>query len=142
MSPIGLHAKPISPTRVPRRLVSIAAGLGALAAVLASMALVAGPDFVASVTLDNRTGTQLDVAVTDASGRRLMVLGAAEPGEALAVREVVDQGEVWVFVVRRAGSEIGRLRVTRSELSTNRWRVVLPVELDRGPRDDIGTGPT
>jgi hypothetical protein len=92
--------------------------------------LVRGPKFVDHVTLVNRTGLDLDVAVTDPRGDALLPIATTAGNRTARVEDVVDQGDTWVFVVSHAGEHVARLRLTRDELESHRWLAVLPANLE------------
>jgi hypothetical protein len=92
-------------------------------------ALVRGPEFVDHITVENRAAMEIGVAVADDEDAALLGIATAPPGRTARVTDVVDQGDRWVFVLTNAGQQLGRLVLTRDELGSRGWRVVLPATL-------------
>jgi len=126
MSPVALESQPTAVRRT-RAAASVACVVvAAIAAFIGLSALVRGPDFVDRVTLENRTGLALGVAVTDHDEGALLGVATVSPTRTAVVEDIVDQGDRWVFVLTSAGEPVGRIQLTRDELESRDWRVVLP----------------
>lgn len=64
-----------------------------------------------------------------------MPVAIAESGSSDVAREVIDQGEVWIFRFRHWGEPVGELRMTRGELERSGWRVEVPETVSEHLRD-------
>jgi hypothetical protein len=92
--------------------------------------LVEPPATVDAVTLENRTGFDLEIGVTDGSRTSELPLAPVDPGTTTRVEDVLDQGSDWVFRVTRAGEAVGTLERSRDRLRADGWRLVVPVAWD------------
>jgi hypothetical protein len=90
--------------------------------------LFAGPDFVTSIAVVNRTPYAIDVEVTGADRRGWLQLGAADQRNTTVFQEVLDQGATWI--VRLADGEGGELRFTGEQLARAGWRVEIPTAIE------------
>lgn len=104
---------------------SVPAVLGGVVVILLLSWLVRGPDFVDRVTIANRTAFDVDVNVAGSDGG-LLDLTYIIAGETKAVRDVIDQGDIWVFHFSYGGTDAGTLRLDRTGLAQNGWRVAIP----------------
>lgn len=129
---------PTDPTslREPKTVAGIVLALVALlAAFTAAGLLVHSPTFVDHVTIVNRTRYDLNVDVSGSSGNGVLLLSAVQPFETVQVGDVLDQGSTWRFDVSRGGTSVGAIRVRRSDLERQGWRVVLPSSLEQALED-------
>jgi hypothetical protein len=126
MAPVAVESQPIAVrrTRAAASFVLLAVAAGAVFVGLT--ALVRGPEFVDHVTVENRAPLEVGVAVADADDGALLGIATASPGRTARVTDVVDQGDRWIFVLTNAGEPVGRIELTRDELESRGWRVVLP----------------
>lgn len=110
---------------------------GALAAVvLAAVVGVVGlvlvmqatrlPEYVDELTVDNGTDFHLRIEVSDGAGDSWLRVGTVEAESTKAFPRVIDQGEVWLFRFHGQGRSGGELRVDRSQLVGDGWRLVVP----------------
>ncbi|MGH9013484.1 MAG: hypothetical protein ACRDZ1_06060 [Acidimicrobiia bacterium] len=99
--------------------------LGGVVVILLLSWLVRGPDFVDRVTIANRTALDVDVNVAGSDGG-LLDLTYIAAGETKSVRDVIDQGDIWVFHFSYGGTDAGTLRLDRTRLAQNGWRVEIP----------------
>ena len=98
------------------------------------------PAFVDEVVVVNPNEFDVNVRVAGEDGRQL-VLGPVEGDSTSTFRSVIDQGGVWVFQFERAGERIGDVRVDRSTLESDGWRVEVPAGRPgsvSGERDSVG----
>jgi hypothetical protein len=129
MSPV-LTRPERSPTRLPRRSRIILGVAGAVAAVLLLLEgcalLVSGPTFVSRVSVGNHTPYVVDVEVSSSTNAGYVGLGAAPPGGRIDVREVIDQGDRWIFHFTAGPYDGGVVTVTRAQLEQQGWRLEVP----------------
>jgi hypothetical protein len=91
--------------------------------------LSAGPATVPRITFENPTPYALDIEVSPGTSTGWTSAGSVRQQSTAEVREVVDQGDVWVFRFDGQGASGGEVRMTRSELEASGWRVAIPVEV-------------
>jgi hypothetical protein len=125
LTPETLTRAPRSRPAVGRVARSVPAVLGGVVVILLLSWLVRGPDFVDRVTIANRTAFDVDVNVAGSDGSRLE-LTYVTAGETKAVRDVIDQGDIWVFHFSYGGTDAGTLRLDRTTLAQNGWRADIP----------------
>ncbi len=99
--------------------------VGALLFAITAYAL-RDPDVVARVTIDNPSSLDVNVDVRPSSDGSRLALAAVTPNAETTTRDVLDQGDEWVFSFSSGGVEGGTLRVSRAELAAAGWRVVVP----------------
>lgn len=110
---------------------------GAFAAVVfAAAATVAGlwlvmqstalPEHVEEITVENGTDFHLRVEVSDGEGDSWLGVGTVEAESTEAFPRIVDQGEVWTFRFQGQGKTSGEIRIDRSQLESDGWRLVVP----------------
>ncbi len=124
MSPVQVHSHPthVAPAR---RVAGIAGAVVVVLALVALFPLVRGPEFVDYVSIDNQSSESINVSVHGGDATELP-LAAIDAGERARVDAVLDQGDRWVFVFRHADQTVGQVRMTREQLSSGGWRVVIP----------------
>lgn len=88
------------------------------------------PGFVARITVENPTRYDIDVEVAGVAQGRWLPLGLVLNGGSTTVEEVIDQGERWIFRFHFAGVEGGRHSLERNQLVRDRWRVVIPPQIE------------
>jgi hypothetical protein len=84
------------------------------------------PEYVDELTVENGTDFHLRIDVSDGEGESWLSVGTVDAETTKAFSRVIDQGEVWLFRFhgqRRLG---GELRVDRSQLESDGWRMVVP----------------
>lgn len=91
--------------------------------------LLRGPAFVDRVTIGNPTAFDVDVDVAGADGR-LLDLRYVTAGETVVVRDVIDQGDVWIFHFSYGGTDAGTLRMERPRLEQDDWTVAIPAVVE------------
>lgn len=116
-----------------RRLgLGLAAALFAVGAVVAVTYLVglsAGPATIHRIVFENPTRYALDIEVSSGPGEGWTSAGSVRQKSTTEVREVIDQGDVWLFRFDSQGASGGELRLSRTELETSGWRVPIPAEV-------------
>jgi hypothetical protein len=129
MSPV-LTRPERSPAVRPDRSHLVLAAIGALVAVVVLLqglaVLVRGPEFVTRVSVLNATPYPVDVSVRSPHDPGEIGLGTAPGRGHVDVREVVDQGDRWVFHFTAGPHEGGTLELSRSQLKREGWRVEVP----------------
>jgi hypothetical protein len=130
MSPVEVQSRPLA-VRASRAFLRYAVVVAvAVLGTIGLTALLRGPEFVDHVIVENETGYDLNIDVTDGHGGGVIELGTTEPNRPMRVDDVIDQGKTWVFVVTRAGDTVARIRLSRAELESDGWRVILPESLE------------
>jgi hypothetical protein len=124
MSPVLLESRPI-PVRRARRAVGIAVVVLFALSLVGLFDLVRVPEAVDHLSIDNETRDDLTVSVGSGDGA-LLPVAVVEAGRSERVTDVLDQGDRWVVVLNRAGERVGVIRVDRSQLEADGWRVVVP----------------
>ena len=113
-------------------------GVGAAIAVVALAVAVAltflvglssGPGTIPSITFENPTVYALDLEVSPGTSTGWASAGSVRQSSTAEVKEVIDQGEVWLFRFDSQGSSGGELRLTRAELEASDWTVLIPAEV-------------
>lgn len=124
MSPILLESRPI-PVRHARRVVGAVAAVLLVLSLVGLFDLVRMPAEVQRLTIDNETRDDLTVSVGAGDGS-LLPVAVVEAGHSARVADVIDQGDRWVIVLTRAGERVGVIRLDRSQLEADDWRIVVP----------------
>jgi hypothetical protein len=110
----------VRPTRA-RRLVVLAVLLAACSG---------PPPTVDRITIANATNYDLDTEVTGRDREGWLPLSVVAAGSEVVVREVIDQGEEWIFRFVHWGDPVGELSITRVELEGSEWRVEVPEQVE------------
>ena len=91
--------------------------------------------FVDEITFVNATEYPAQIDVSDGSRQRWLGLTTADPDQETNVREVIDQGPVWVFRFDYGGKYDEELEISGEELVRADWTIEVPQsfgdELDR-----------
>jgi hypothetical protein len=115
---------------VPRRTLpsfSIVALVVVGALLCAAMAYVLrDPALVDHVTVDNPSTLEVDVDVRPSSDAARLAVAVVSPQSQATTRDVLDQGDDWIFSFSSGGVDGGDLRVSRADLAADDWRVVVP----------------
>jgi hypothetical protein len=126
MTPVLTKQQPL-PVRDLRRIVGpIALGVIVAALFALLLGLVAAPDTVDHITIENRASTQLEVGVQFGSEPGVLWLATVEPRSTTVVDDVLDDPRDWIVRGEHAGQPAGTLRVSRAELAQRGWSVVIP----------------
>lgn len=88
--------------------------------------LVRPPPRVDHVDIVNRSAQELEVSVAPSSGGAELGLAVALPQRTTRIEDVVDQGRDWVFRVATANCPPVEVRVARTRLVADGWRVTVP----------------
>lgn len=122
-----------TPDRVHRQVkVGVGALVLAVGAVLALNFVVGlsnGPATVPRMTFENPTVYGLDIEVSRGTDTGWTSAGSVRRQSTAEVREVIDQGDVWLLRFDSQGQTGGTLRLTRAELGASGWRVTIPAEV-------------
>jgi len=94
--------------------------------VVTMVLLVRGPTFVARVAVTNRSSQQIDVDVTGENRDGWLSVAIARPNGSVSTRDVIDQGDTWIFRFRSGGHEGGELRMSRDQLARAGFTIVVP----------------
>ena len=99
----------------------------AIASVLVvGVVLLDGPARISRLTVANPTDYDVSIQLApgaDGAWLPLAVLGQRSTRE---VRDVIDQGDSWVFRFRAQGQDGGDLTISRAELAAAGWQVTVP----------------
>jgi hypothetical protein len=131
MSPVLTRPRPrSSPALLSREvLVVVLAGAIAVAAFVGIQAALRGPELVDRVRVVNETPYLVDVEVTGNARDGWLKLGPVSPGETHNFRNVVDQGDQWIFHITTGPHDGGEFSVRKPELERARWDVAIPGEV-------------
>jgi hypothetical protein len=105
-----------------------------LAAALLLLPACSDVSFVGRVTVGNPTDFPVNVEVSGGRGEQWLSLGSAEANSEVTTRDVVDQGDVWVFRFDYLGAHGARVEMSRADLARAGWRVEVPQTLDEDLR--------
>ena len=128
MSPVLTRPRPRSkPALLSREvLVVVLASAIAVAAFVAIQAVLRGPELVDRVSVVNETPYLVDIEVTGNARDGWLELGPLSPGETHNFRNVVDQGDEWIFHVTTGPHDGGEFSVRKAELERARWDAAIP----------------
>ena len=90
---------------------------------------------VDEVTIVNDTAYSTKVDVTDGARDGWLGLATLGPGSSRTVREVIDQGDIWIFRFDYIGKHAEELEVSRRDLERNEWRVSVPESFEERLRE-------
>ncbi len=93
------------------------------------LAACASAQYVDRIEIVNPTEYDLLVDVRSREDGPRLRLGIANHGTESLMEQVVDLGENWIFAFNYLGEEVGSAKITRSELESAGWRVVIPEEV-------------
>ncbi len=123
-----------------RSIRSIALGVAGVVATLAFLfaVLVAlrSPTTVDEVTIDNTTSYPVHVEVQEPGDGSWLGLGVVGPEGSESFREVLDQGDDWVFRFTSGTARGGELLVSRDDLAANDWTATVPADVGQRLEDD------
>ena len=102
---------------------------GLVVLTLLVVACSGSPSRVERITIANPTEYDVDVHVTGRTRARWLPLVVVEAQAEDVVEEVIDQGNVWSFRFLHSGDIVGELRLDKTELEQNGWRVEVPAEV-------------
>jgi hypothetical protein len=123
-----------------RSLRSIALGVAGVVAALAFAFAVTvalrSPSTVDEVTIDNTTSYPVHVEVRDAGDGSWLGLGVVTAGGSQDFREVLDQGDDWVFRFTSGNARGGEIVVSRDDLADNDWTASVPADVGQRLEED------
>ncbi|HZQ27428.1 MAG TPA: hypothetical protein VFA94_07000 [Acidimicrobiales bacterium] len=97
--------------------------------VFAANHLLAGPSFIARITVVNPTEYALDVDAAKPDKPAWTPIGTARQRGTTVLEQVIDEGDQWVFRFRTEGIDGGELRMSRSALEQANWRIEVPASV-------------
>lgn len=126
-------AEPSAPDRLRRNLkrdvAAFALGVATVVALAFVMKHSGAPATIPRITFENPTKYALYIEVSPGTGTGWTDSGFVPRGATADVREVIDQGDIWLFRFESQGESGGELQLTRAELQRARWRVAIPPEV-------------
>ena len=84
---------------------------------------------IEEVTIVNGTDYDLEVEIAGQDGDGWLPLARVGAGTEGSAREVIDQGDAWVFRFRHWGEQVGEVTFTRGGLEEIGWSVEVPAEI-------------
>ncbi len=99
---------------------------GTIAFLILLPACAAAAPTVDEITILNQTAYDLDVEVSGARRDGWLPVASVDARSEGVAREVLDQGDVWVFRFRYQGEPVGEASLARAELEAGGWRVEVP----------------
>ncbi|MEX2255093.1 MAG: hypothetical protein WEC34_06620 [Acidimicrobiia bacterium] len=132
MSPVLTRHKPQSVSNLGRVAVPIALAVVFVAIFAALLGLVATPDTVDHLTIENRSATPVEVGVSSGTSSDVLWLAGIDAGTTARVAEVLDQGNEWVVRAEHAGAVLGERSYSRDELKDSGWRLTIPADWGQG----------
>lgn len=94
----------------------------------------ASPSFV-DVTVVNRTEYSADVSTKGTPEDSALTLGYVGPQTERHFKEVIDQGETWIFNFGYTNRHEEQVSMQRSELERGGWKVEVPVSFGERLRE-------
>lgn len=119
--------------RVDRELVLVAAA--AVVAVLLGWAVTRPAAKVDRLTVENPTPWELTVELGTGEPGEWTTLAVVPPGDSRTVRDVLEQGGTWALRFGVAGRDSEVVRVSRSDLRGDGWKVTVPRSAAEAFRD-------
>lgn len=116
-----------------RAIALVGAGLAISVMAVLIDTLVADPDFVDRITVQNNSEYDVHIAFGPASGESLLPVGTAIQHCATTFDLVIDQGETWLVRFRTQRREANPIVISRTDLENSDWRVTIPDSI----RDDF-----
>jgi len=113
---------------------------GVLAILLIALTSCADVSFIEHITFTNNGDFPAHVEVRDTERSGWLGIGTALPNDETSFREVIDQGETWIFRFDYVGEHYEELEVSRASLERSDWRVGVPAEFDAALRE-LGFSP-
>lgn len=108
----------------------LVAGLATAALLLgAGFLLLRGPAVVAQVSVVNPSEFDVLVEVSRADREAWTSVTTVDSGSSSLTRDVIDQGELWVFRFRAQGRDGGQTRMARADLRRAGWSFEIPAEV-------------
>jgi hypothetical protein len=92
-------------------------------------ALLRGPSFVKTLTIQNPTDYRIEVEVSGGGIDTWTPLTSVAKQSSAAIDQVVDQGKTWHFRFSSTGHVGGELAMTRAQLAAANWHVIVPADV-------------
>lgn len=108
------------------RVPYIVAAVAAVIAMVAVTKLFALPSVVDRITVENPTEYDVTIYLTDDNRDGWMAMGIARAETTMTFEQIIDHGDVWIFRFSIQGEDGVEVRLTRSELEDNKWRLPIP----------------
>lgn len=84
------------------------------------------PAIVQRLRVENSTGYDVTLQVSDGLGRSWTTVGTARRRTTADFERVIDQGEHWTLRFRAQGQNGGELRIARQDLLRSGWKIRVP----------------
>jgi hypothetical protein len=130
--PTAVHpSRPQQAGSLLRRIRPLDALIAALvmAMILPLSRIALQPNYIETISFENPNVYDLGVEVSDAGRTGWMAVTTARRNTATIAEDVYDIGDVWVFRFTAQGKEGGELRLTRSDLAGDGWRLRIPEQV-------------
>lgn len=85
-----------------------------------------GASFVDEITIVNNTVYSVSVDVAGKSRTAWLGVTVVQPETTTTVKQVIDQGEVWIFRFDYVGKYEEAVEMSRDELEQNDWTIEVP----------------
>jgi len=95
-------------------------------ALLVVAQLMKEPNFVERIEVHNPTRYDITIHVAASQDDGWMAVGTAGRQGRSTFEEIYDQGDAWIFRFRAQGEEGGELRLSKSALERDKWRIDIP----------------
>ncbi|CAA9272906.1 MAG: hypothetical protein AVDCRST_MAG76-3432 [uncultured Acidimicrobiales bacterium] len=116
-------------------------GLAAAVLLVPAVQLLVESRFIPRISFENPTPYDIAIEVSGGTSDGWMPVGVAGRSGTTDVEEVYDVGAVWVFRFVGQGREAGELRLLKSQLELDGWRVRIPDRVEEQLRNG-GASPT
>jgi hypothetical protein len=100
-----------------------------VAALIVVSRFLAPPGTVGHITVKNPTHYDLAVAVAGSDTEGTMGVGSARRDSTTTFREVINQGDTWVFHFSAQGEDGGVIKVTKADLARAGWQLDVPMSI-------------
>jgi len=108
------------------RIDAVAIVIAIAAVLVVGTVLLDGPARVDHLTVTNPTPYDVSVTVAPDADGSWLPLAAVDLGTTRQFRDVLDQGDTWVFRFRAQGHDAGDLSISRADLAASGWEITVP----------------
>lgn len=108
------------------RLSHVAAGVLGVAVLLVGGRLMKEPNFIERIEVHNPTRYDITIDVASSEDDGWMAVGTARRLGSSTFEEIYDQGDAWIFRFTAQGEGGGELRLSKSRLERDEWRIEIP----------------
>src|SRR4051794_8561332 len=108
------------------RIDAVAIVITIAAVLVVGTVLLTGPARVNRLTVANPTDYDLSVRLSSSTDGAWLPFAVVRQRSTPQFRDVVDQGDTWVFRFRAQGSDGGALTISRADLKAAGWQVTVP----------------